>query len=107
MGKADTTILLITASLSLHNLDKPAPEWFKPIWILMKQEVMGQLWHQLDHMQINIASPSRRITTSAPHHSFFTGRVLFLMPKNSVKALKANIWDQKSNKIIDEQRART
>jgi len=24
----------------------------KPIWILMKQEVMGWHWHPLDHMQI-------------------------------------------------------
>jgi len=24
----------------------------KPIWILMKQEIMGWQWHQLDHMQI-------------------------------------------------------
>jgi len=23
----------------------------KPIWILMKQEMMGWQWHQLDHMQ--------------------------------------------------------
>jgi len=24
----------------------------KPFWILMKQEMMGWQWHQLDHMQI-------------------------------------------------------
>jgi len=24
----------------------------KPIWILMKQEMMGWQWHQLDRMQI-------------------------------------------------------
>jgi len=24
----------------------------KPIWILMKQEIMGWQWHQLDNMQI-------------------------------------------------------
>jgi len=24
----------------------------KPIWILMKQEMMEWQWHQLDHMQI-------------------------------------------------------
>jgi len=33
---------------------------------------------------------SRQITTPTPHHSIFTGRMLFLMPTNSVKALKAN-----------------
>ena len=30
-----------------------------------------------------------RITTPAPHHSIFTGRMLFLAPSNSVEALKA------------------
>jgi len=25
----------------------------KPIWILMKQEMMRWQWHQLDHMQIS------------------------------------------------------
>jgi len=24
----------------------------KPIWILMKQEMAGWQWHQLDHMQV-------------------------------------------------------
>jgi len=24
----------------------------KPVWILMKQEMMGSQWHQLDHMQL-------------------------------------------------------
>jgi len=28
-------------------------------------------------------------SASAPHHSIFTGRMLFLMPNQSVKALKA------------------
>jgi len=31
----------------------------------------------------------RQITTPAPHHSFFTGWMPFLLPTNSVKALKA------------------
>jgi len=26
------------------------------------------------------ASPSRQVSTPAPHHSIFTGRMLFLMP---------------------------
>ena len=44
----------------------------KPLWILIKQEMMGG-WqrHQLDHMQI-IAPPSRQITMPVPHHSVFT-----------------------------------
>jgi len=28
----------------------------KPIWILMKQKMMGWQWHQLDHMQITCTS---------------------------------------------------
>ena len=32
---------------------------------------------------------SRQTTTPAPHHSFFTGRMPFCRPTNSVKALKA------------------
>jgi len=24
----------------------------KPVWILMKEEMVGLQWHQLDHMQI-------------------------------------------------------
>jgi len=33
------------------HLDKPAPK-VKLIWIIMKQEMMGWPWHQLDLMQI-------------------------------------------------------
>ena len=61
----------------------------KLIWILIKQEMMGWQWHQLDHMQ-SFAPCSRQTTMLAPHHSFFTERILFLMPTtNSVKVLKA------------------
>jgi len=38
--------------LSQSNLGKPAPKRLKPIWILMKQEMMGWQWHQLNHVQI-------------------------------------------------------
>jgi len=34
------------------------------------------------------APRSRQITTPTPHHSIYTGRMLFLRPTNSVKALK-------------------
>jgi len=43
----------------------------------MKQEMMGWQWHQLDHIQTIYSS---QITTPAPHHSFFTGWMLFLTP---------------------------
>jgi len=42
----------------------------KAIWILMKQEMIGRQWHQLDHMQI-IAPHFRQMTMPAPHHSIF------------------------------------
>jgi len=43
-------------------------------------------WHQLDCMQTICTSLQ---TDSHTHHSIFTDRMLFLMPMNSVKALKA------------------
>jgi len=41
----------------------------EPFWILMKQEMMGWNWHQLDRMQIALCS--RQITMPASHHSDF------------------------------------
>ena len=52
----------------------------KPFWILLEQETMGWQWHQLDHMQI-ICTSLQTDTTPVPHHSVFTGRMLFLTPK--------------------------
>jgi len=63
---------------------------FKPIRSLMKQEMTGWQWHQLDHVCKSSAPRSRQITMPSDHHSFFTGRMLFLTPTNSVKALKAS-----------------
>jgi len=34
------------------NIGKPTPERYKLFWILVKQEMIGWQWHQLDHMQI-------------------------------------------------------
>ena len=42
----------------------------KPVWILIKQKMMGWQWHQLDHMQI-ICISLQTDTTPAPHHSIF------------------------------------
>jgi len=54
----------------------------------MRQEMMG-FWDA-----VASAGPyakmctSLQISTSTPHHSIFTGQMFFLMPTNSVKALK-------------------
>ena len=50
----------------------------KPIWILLKQETVsgsGISW-----AICKSAPRCRQITTPAPHHSVFTGRMLFLSP---------------------------
>jgi len=33
-------------------LGKPTPKKVKYVWILIKQEMIGWQWHQLDYMQI-------------------------------------------------------
>jgi len=53
----------------------------KPFWILMKQDMMGWQWHQLDHMQTdNHASTSSL--------NFLQAKCSSWCPTNSVKALK-------------------
>jgi len=55
----------------------------------MKQEIMGWQWHQQDHMQIICTSFQADNCTSNSTLNFFSGQMLFLMPTNSVRALKA------------------
>jgi len=50
----------------------------KPMWILLKQETMSGGGISLAICKY--ASRSRQITTPAPHHSVFTGRMPFLPP---------------------------
>jgi len=52
----------------------------KPFWILLEQEMMGWLWHQLDHMQIICTSLQTDYHASTSPLSFFTGQMLFLLP---------------------------
>jgi len=74
----------------------------KPIWILMKKEMMGRQWHQLDHMQVisTLLQTDNHDNTSSL--SFFTDRMLFPTSKqqcqsvegtNSVTALLQTITD--------------
>ena len=50
----------------------------KPIWIFLKQETVSG--RGISWAMCKSAPRSRQITTPAPHHSFFTGRMLFLPP---------------------------
>jgi len=52
------------------NLGKAAVE-SKPFWILMKQEMMGWQWHQLDYMQIICISIQTGNHASTPSLSFY------------------------------------
>jgi len=70
-----------------YNMGKPAPER-KPFWILMKQEMMGWQWHQLDHMQI--ICTLHQTTTPVPHHSVFTGQMPFLPPNQQRQSTEGN-----------------
>jgi len=50
----------------------------KPIWIFLKQETVSG--SGISRATSKSAPRSRQITTPAPHHSVFTGRMPFLPP---------------------------
>jgi len=50
--------------------------------------MMGWHWHQLDHMQVICTSLQADNHASTSSLNFFTGRLLFPTPTNSIKALK-------------------
>ena len=91
------SILFRQTHTHLMALFPGLPRWagtrkVKPMWILLKQETVsgsGISW-----ATCKSAPHSRQITTPAPHHSVFTGRMPFLPPnqqrqstegKNSIK----------------------
>jgi len=62
----------------------------KPFWILLKQEVMGWQWHQLNHIQIictSLQTDNHASTSSL--HIFLQAGCPSCRPTNSVKAMKA------------------
>jgi len=61
----------------------------KAIPILMKQEMMGRQWHQLDHMQITCTSLQ---TMPVTNHSVSTGQMLFLKPNQQCQTTEGNLW---------------
>jgi len=56
----------------------------KPIWILMKQETVSS--SGISCVICKSAPRSRHITTPAPHHSFFIGRMPFLSPNQQCQS---------------------
>jgi len=61
----------------------------KPFWIFLRQEIMGQQWHQLDHMQIICTSLQTDNHASTSPLNFFQAGCPSCHPTNSIKALKA------------------
>jgi len=55
----------------------------KRIWILLKQETVSG--SSISWAMCKSAPRSRQITTPAPHHSFYTGRMPFLPPNQQCK----------------------
>jgi len=53
----------------------------KPTWILVKQEMMGWQWHELDHTQIICTSLQTDNHASTSSINFFTGQMLFYAQK--------------------------
>ena len=67
----------------------------KPIWILLKQETVsgsGISW------AIRKSAPrSRQITTPAPHHSVFAGRMPFLPPNQQCQSNEGSTLQRNGN----------
>ena len=77
-------VLTITTSFCLTAFSSSTTwvNWHqkgKPFWILVKQEMMGWQWHQLDHKQIICTSFQTDKHESISSVSF-TGRIPFLPP---------------------------
>ena len=72
----------------------------KPIWILLKQQTVsgsGISW-----AICKSAPSSRQITTPAPHHSVFTGRMPFLPPNQQRQSTEGTKCLPKQSTSIDE-----
>ena len=81
-----------TTWVSRHRKDKP-------FWILLKQEMMGWQWHQLDHMQIICTTLQSDNLASMPSLSFLLAGCSSWRTTNSVNALKALAYLLKSVKV--------
>jgi len=65
----------------------------KPVWLSMRQQTMGVLGCSGISWTIckQSAPRSRQITMPVPHHLFFTGRMLFLMPNQQCQSTEGNV----------------
>ena len=63
----------------------------KPFWILLKQEMMGWQWHQLDHTQIIFTTFQTDNHASTSSLNFLRAGCSSLCPTNSVKAQTQDI----------------
>jgi len=64
----------------------------KQIWILLKQEtVSGSV---ISWVICKFAPGSRQITTPAPHHSVFTGRMPFLPPNQQCQSTEGTPYNK-------------
>ena len=72
-------------------------EKVKPIWILLKQETVSGSGISWDICKS--APRSRQITTPAPHHSVFTGRMPFLLPNQIHQSTEGSTIRMESSSI--------
>ena len=80
----------------------PVPERQKPIWILLKQETVSG--SSIGWAVCKSAPRSRQITTPAPHHSVFTGRMPFLPPYQQRQSTEGICQCQCQSEISDVSR---
>jgi len=63
----------------------------KPIWILMKQEMIGWQWHQLNHMQLICTFLQTKSHASTLRLYFLQAGCSSWRPTNSVKSTEGNL----------------
>jgi len=63
------------------------------MWILMKQEMIGWQWHQLDHMQIICTSLQTDNHASTSPLNFLQVGCSSWWPTNIIKAPKGDTWN--------------
>jgi len=64
---------------------------YKPSWILMKQEMMGRQWRQLDHVHVICTLLQTDNNASTSSLNFFTGWMIFLMTNQQCQSTEGNV----------------